>query len=113
MVDPFIGLAVSVQSNPGVYALLLGSGLSKAAGVPTGWDVVNNLIRRVAEVKKEDCDPDPAAWYQKSNGREADYSEILNELTCSPSERVSLLRGFFEPTDEEREQNLKEPTLAH
>jgi hypothetical protein len=36
IVDPYTSLAFSVYGNKGVYALLLGSGVSRAAGVPTG-----------------------------------------------------------------------------
>jgi hypothetical protein len=52
-IDPSVSLAVTVQSNKGVYALLVGSGLSRSAGVPTGWDVMTDLIRRVAVTPAE------------------------------------------------------------
>ena len=44
MIDPVHALAFSIQSNRGVYALLLGSGVSRASGIPTGWDVTLDLI---------------------------------------------------------------------
>jgi hypothetical protein len=34
-VDPTLPLAFSVHSGPGVYAVLVGSGVSRAAGIPT------------------------------------------------------------------------------
>jgi hypothetical protein len=112
-IDPLVSLAVTVQSNKGVYALLVGSGVSRSAGVPTGWDVVLDLIRRVAVVRGEPCEPDPVSWYRTVVGGEPSYSVLLDELTSSPSERMGLLRGYFEPTPEEREQGLKVPTAAH
>ena len=36
-IDPATALAFSMQENKGVYANLLGSGVSHAAQVPTGW----------------------------------------------------------------------------
>lgn len=39
MLDAVTSSAFSVQSSKGVYALLLGSGLSTAPGIPTGWDI--------------------------------------------------------------------------
>ena len=33
MIEPIHSLAFSIQSNPGVYAVLIGSGVSRAAGV--------------------------------------------------------------------------------
>ncbi len=39
MIDPVHSLAFSIQANPGVYAVLVGSGVSRAAKVPTGWEI--------------------------------------------------------------------------
>jgi hypothetical protein len=113
MLDPTISLALSMYSTKGIYALLLGSGISRAAGIPTGWEVVLDLIRRIALLQGEDCEPDPAAWYTRSFGQEPSYSILLEALAKSPSERQQLLRGYFEPTETEREQGLKMPTPAH
>ena len=44
-------LAFAIHENPGVYALLLGSGLSRSAGIPTGWEITLDLIRRVGALK--------------------------------------------------------------
>ena len=46
--DPLTQLAFSVYENPGVFAVLLGSGLSRSAEIPTGWEITLDLIRRVA-----------------------------------------------------------------
>lgn len=35
-IEPELKLAIALHSSPGVYALLLGSGMSSAAGIPTG-----------------------------------------------------------------------------
>ena len=36
MMDPMQSVAFAVQSHPGVYALLLGSGVSREAGILLG-----------------------------------------------------------------------------
>jgi len=113
MIDAIISLAFSLHSNKGVYALLLGSGISRAAGIPTGWEIVIDLIRKIATLKKEDCEPDPPAWYKSNFGSEPDYSTLLDEIAKSPSERNRLLQSYFEPTEDEIEQGLKQPTEAH
>jgi hypothetical protein len=102
-----------MHSNRGVYALLLGSGVSRTSGVPTGWEIVLDLIRRLAHIRNDSCEPQPEGWYQATFGKVPDYSEILNEVARSSAERMQLLRGYFEPTDEEREQGRKLPTAAH
>jgi hypothetical protein len=45
-IEPELSLAFSVHSGPGTYAILLGSGVSRAAGVPTGWEVTLDLVHR-------------------------------------------------------------------
>lgn len=113
-IDPMLPLAVSVHQNPGVYALLLGSGISLSAGVPTGWGIIVELIQRMAQLEGETVSPQEAeAWYRARTGRGVEYGGILNDLAKSPSERSHLLRGYFEPTPEEREEGLKRPTPAH
>lgn len=113
MMNPILSLAFSMHTNKGVYALLLGSGVSRSAGIPTGWEVVLDLIRKMAHLQQADCEPDPAAWYEAQYGEALDYSQLLDAIAKSPSERSQLLRGYFEPTEEEREQRLKLPTVAH
>ena len=113
MIDPMLSLAMSMHANPGVYALLLGSGVSHSAGIPTGWDVMLDLIRRVAKLEGEDCEPDPEAWYKDKYGLDPTYSGLLKAVVKSQAERNQLLRGYFEPTEDEQEEGLKTPTAAH
>lgn len=113
MIEPILSLAFGMHSIKGAYALLLGSGVSRSAGIPTGWEVVLDLIRKVAQLSGQDCEPDPAAWYKAAFGAEPGYSSLLDQLAGSPSERNRLLRSYFEPSAEEREQGLKLPTAAH
>jgi hypothetical protein len=113
MVDSILTLAVSIQSNKGVFALLLGSGISRSSGIPTGWEVAQYLIRRLAKAKNEECEPDPSAWFRKTFNLEPDYSQILGQMAGTSAERGQLLQPFFEPTEAEKEDGLKQPTLAH
>jgi hypothetical protein len=45
LIDPALSLAFSMYSNKGVFALLLGSGASRSARIPTGWEIMMDLIR--------------------------------------------------------------------
>jgi hypothetical protein len=112
-IDPLVSLTFSVYSNKGVYALLLGSGLSRTSGIPTGWEITLDLIRKVATLERENCDPNPEKWYCKKHGTAPDYSRLLNDIAQTPTERQQLLRSYFEPTEDERAQNQKTPTKAH
>jgi len=114
MIDPHTQLAFSLYSHKGVYALLLGSGISRAAGIPTGWEVTLDLIRRIATAEGENCEPEPDAWYQSKYGHVPDYSNLLARLGGTQAERQQILRGYFEATtEEEREEGKKQPTAAH
>ena len=70
-------------ASPGVYALLVGSGLSSAAGVLTGERIVADLIRKVARnrgVDPESLGPDPQAWWKDETGSRARYDDLLRDL---------------------------------
>jgi hypothetical protein len=111
--DPLTQLAFSVYENGGVFAVLLGSGLSRAAEIPTGWEITLDLIRRVALAQGVEPQPDWAKWYRDTTGAEPNYSALLEELASSPDERRSVLHSYIEPTDQDREEGKKIPTAAH
>ncbi|TMQ65466.1 MAG: hypothetical protein E6K78_07510 [Candidatus Eisenbacteria bacterium] len=113
MIDRLLSLASTVQSNKGAYAVLAGSGVSRAAGIPTGYEVMLDLIRRIARAEGAHCEPDPEAWFQATYGVSPAYPTLLDALAASDVERQQLLRGYFEPTDEERGRGIKLPTYAH
>ncbi|MDE2972018.1 MAG: SIR2 family protein [Acidobacteriota bacterium] len=106
-------MAFSIQANPGVYALLVGSGVSRAAGMPTGWEVTLDLVRKLAMVHGEDCEPNPEDWYRRRFCKPPDYSYLVEELAKTPSERQQLLRQYWEPDATDREEKKKQPTSAH
>lgn len=113
MIDPLHSLAFSVQANPGVYAVLVGSGVSRSAQIPTGWEITLDFVRKLAEVAGINCGTDPALWYRERYGKEPDYSDLLDALAKTPAERQQLLRAYLEPSEEERTDGLKSPTAAH
>lgn len=110
---PDLSLAFAIQSSPGVYAALLGSGVSRAARIPTGWEVVLDLVRKLAAAQGADCESDPAAWFRTRYGEEPSYSRLLDALANTPSERAQILRSYFEPSEAERQEGAKSPTKAH
>lgn len=111
--DPLTQLSFSVYENKGVFAVLLGSGLSRAAEIPTGWEITLDLIRRVALAQGIENQTDWAAWYREKAGQDPDYSALLEDLASSPEERRSILHSYIEPTEEDREERRKIPTAAH
>jgi hypothetical protein len=112
-VDVLTQLAFSIYENKGVFALLVGSGISRAADIPTGWEITVDLVRRVAQARGVADQPDWAAWYQAEHGDEPNYSKLLAELAGSPAERRSILHAYIEPTAADRETGKKMPTAGH
>ena len=106
-------LAFSMYGSPGVYALLVGSGLSRGAGIPTGWEVTLDLIRRHALAQGESDQPDWTTWYRTKFAKEPNYSDLVADLGSSPLERRAILHGYIEPTREDLEEGRKVPTSAH
>jgi hypothetical protein len=111
--DPITALSFSIYENKGAYALLVGSGVSRAAQIPTGWEVTLDLVRCVARLQQKPDQSDWGKWYWDNYGKEPSYSEQLDALGASPDERRSILHRFIEPSPEEFEQGLKLPTPAH
>ncbi|WP_053646079.1 hypothetical protein [Streptomyces sp. XY431] len=118
-VEPLTALAMNVHSSPGVYALLLGSGISIASGVPTGWGIVTDLVSKVATAQFPD-DPaaaaeaagDPEHWWNETFGEPLGYSSLLARAGQSAAARQALLDGYFIPAEGE-ESTDKAPTDAH
>lgn len=113
MIDPVHSLAFSIQANRGVYAVLVGSGISRAAKIPTGWEITLDLVRKLAALQGDTAEPDPEAWYREKFEKEPDYSDLLEDLAKTPAERQQLLRPYLEPNEQEREEGDKQPTAAH
>jgi hypothetical protein len=113
LLDPLVSLALSVRAATGGYALLLGSGVSRSAQIPTGWELMLGLIRRIAVAGGEDAGADPAAWYVSKHGRAPTYTEVLAHCGRTAPDRQRLLRSYFEPTGDEAARGVKVPTRAH
>ena len=112
MNNTITSISFSIFSNKGVYALLLGSGISKNAGIATGWDVVQDLILKLATLKHEKCEPTPQEWFESKFGIEANYSTILGKLAKTPDERLNLLKPYFESKDEKQLPSKAHKSIA-
>jgi SIR2-like domain len=111
--DALTQLAFALFENKRVFAMLLGSGLSRAAEIQTGWEITVDLIRRVAQAQGIDEQSDWAEWYRQRTGQEPNYSTLLEELTGSPNERRAILNRYIEASEEDREEGRKIATAAH
>lgn len=111
--DPITQLAFSIHENKGVFAVLLGSGLSRSAEIPTGWEITLDLVRRVAKAQGVSEQSDWAKWYREKTGQEPNYSVLLEEIASSPDERRAILHRYIEPNEKDHAEGRKTPTKAH
>jgi len=113
-IDPITSLVLGMQAKKGIYALLLGSGVSMSAKIPTGWDILMDLISDVYKLHfpGKAMPETPYNWYKGHFNQEPNYSSLIGILAKTPTERNLVLRKYFEkgPNDDE---NDKEPTPAH
>ncbi|WP_065614954.1 SIR2 family protein [Pseudomonas moraviensis] len=111
--DPTTQLAFSMYENKGVYAVLLGSGVSRSAGIPTGWEITMELVKRAGIASNAGEQEDWLSWYVGQTGQQPNYSLLLETLASTQSERRAIIQGFLEPNEQELEDGLKVPTRAH
>ncbi|MGR3309519.1 MAG: hypothetical protein ACUZ77_01985, partial [Candidatus Brocadiales bacterium] len=104
MVDPILSLSVAIAEGKKAYAMFLGSGVSKAAGIPSGieifWDSIKLLCK--FDTEQESKDDEIRTWFEKSKFKDFTYSKILEELYPSQEDRRQFLEKHFEgkyPTD--------------
>lgn len=105
-IDPILPLSIAMAEGKGTYAVFLGSGVSKEAGIPTGGEIFYNAVKllykldnNIGEIENnEDVD----IWFEKSEYKDFTYSKILEELCPKPEERRQFLEEHFlgkKPTD--------------
>lgn len=109
-IEPFEALALSLHHNRGAYALLVGSGLSRAAGIPTGWEITLDLIKRLGAVRGVKDVANWEEWYREQFNKAPNYSDVLDAIGASPAERRSILHSYIEPREGD---DARRPTRAH
>lgn len=97
--DPIVSLTVAVAESPGSCALFLGSGVSVDAGVPTGWEIYLDGVRKLYRLEQETAEtPDDDAlleWLRESGRGDFNYSTLLDEIVPDPATRREYLAGHF------------------
>jgi SIR2-like domain len=106
--DPIVSLSVAIAEAPGSQAFLLGSGISREAGVPTGtqvfWQGVGELYRLENTTTDTPNQGALGAWLQETGREGFAYSEILELIAPDPASRRDYLAKHFEG---------KEPGASH
>jgi len=98
-IDSMSALTSSMHASPGLYAVLVGSGISRSAGQPGAWEILGKLITSYATAQGVDLEPSDASpfdwWYQKM-GVLPDYSNVLEQLEPTRGGRQNRLATHFQ-----------------
>jgi hypothetical protein len=92
LVDPFVVLAASLHYDRGAYAVLIGSGMSTAAGIPTGWDLTTQLAELEARHQDGQVPDDIEAWWAANKPGPLGYSSVVEAIAPTLGQRQALLR---------------------
>lgn len=116
--DAVVPVAYAMHASPKRYALLLGAGISVAAGLPTATDVSGNMILTVAEGQDEKVERGEKnevclAWFEEAFGEPATFQRLMKELGISEENRKDGLKKFIYRTDENGDPVPGIPTEAH
>ena len=105
--DDVLPAAFAVVQSPKRYALLLGSGISRDAGILTGGEITRDRIRQIANGLEEPIEGKPEDWYQQKYGTEPTFSDLFNGPS-TPEDREAALHEYFVV-----EGSVPQPTKAH
>lgn len=98
--DPIVSLAVAIAEAPGSYAFLLGSGVSRDAGVPTGgevfWNAVGELYRLETSEGEAPDQPTLAEFLRETDRANLAYAGILELIAPDAATRRDYLAKNFE-----------------
>ncbi len=103
--DPLLPLVTNLATRNREYVFFVGAGLSKDAGVKSGWDILIETLKPIYITENNPTEL-PENYYQHISQwyldhatlRNLGYSEILEQLYEGDIERREYLRQFFENT---------------
>lgn len=98
VIDPILPLVISIAEAKGTYALFLGSGISRSAGIPTGTELTEQLKKKLYTMDKGieniNNEDDFQKWLDEKEIKNMGYSDLLNQIP-SEEERRIFLEQFF------------------
>ncbi|QQR58266.1 MAG: SIR2 family protein [Candidatus Melainabacteria bacterium] len=104
---PNLQAALNVYHNKGQYALLLGSGVSRAANIPTGWDITLKQIESLAlrsktfgnlkELSEKEREKRLVSWFKKQYEIDPGYSAVMNIVGTTAIARSNIIKSALEP----------------
>jgi hypothetical protein len=108
--DPIVSLSVALAEAPGTCAFLLGSGVSRDAGVPTGHEIMRDGLRKLRQLETESTEPaadaELDAWLVETGREHITYSELLELIAPDQGVRREYLATFFDGREPRRSHEM-------
>lgn len=106
-----------IYTNPGAYALIIGSGLSSLAGIETAYGIQIQLAKRVLKMdellpKGELSDEEVEKLFREKYSNFS-YESLLDKLNITSTERSYCIKEFIEQRKEDIDSGKRIPTVAH
>jgi len=98
-INPAIPLSYNLADGKRRYILFCGAGISKDAGIPTGWEILLEtlrLIRIQEEGENKSYTNTEMENYYETKYKDSTYAEILGSTFRSVEEQRSFLQKQFE-----------------
>jgi NAD-dependent SIR2 family protein deacetylase len=98
-INPILPLSYNLADGKKKYVLFCGAGVSKDAGIPTGWEILLETLRHIRTQEegenKKYTDKEMEKYYEE-NFEDSTYSEIIESLFPSVEEQREFLEKLFE-----------------
>lgn len=108
--DPIVSLSVALEEAPGSCVFFLGSGVSRDAGVPTGYEVMRDGLRRLHQLATTSSDSASDAeldkWLASTGRSDITYSALLDLIAPDAAIRREYLASFFDGKEPGPTHNL-------
>jgi len=98
-INPIFPLSYNLADGKKKYVLFCGAGVSKDAGIPTGWEILLETLRHIRtqeEGENKEYSGKEMETYYEENFEDSTYSEIIESLFPSTEEQREFLEKIFE-----------------
>ncbi|HOO96727.1 MAG TPA: SIR2 family protein [Caldisericia bacterium] len=87
-------IAQILDVTKGSFVLLLGSGISRSAGIKTGYEITEDMIARLMKKKGlpvEKC----FEWFKNEYGIDPSFTDVLEQFSSDPLQRINLIKEYI------------------
>ncbi len=98
--DPIVKLAANASPGERKFVLFAGAGVSKDAGIPTSWDLMQKTASILFFTENRDADPKISLnqiddWFLKSEYAKKEYAELMDSLFPNYPAQQDFLKKYL------------------